>query len=94
MANDRVYAVCERCGATEALTKYYPSTGAYLAITERNNFGRFFDAHIDCSSEGGSNIDLGPGVLLSLIGETEFCSRGGLIGGELKLKPLNPLGRK
>ena len=94
MANDRVFIVCERCGAVEVLTKYYPSHGAHLEGDQPTKLTRFYADHIDCTP---TEQDLGPCVLFSIMGEDELFRRGGPIKMPTRgmtIPPLNPLSHK
>ena len=89
MANDRFWLVCDRCGETLWLGKYYPSTGSAFRIDAPGlEIEKFMEAHFACHKL--TDHDLDPhGLGFSFVNETQFCNRGGVIGGEsTKIEPL------
>ncbi len=89
MANDRIFVVCEWCGAHDMLGKYYPSNGADI---DGERLARFYRIHRCCHPRHGTrdlvgSTDLGPSLGLSLLTEMGFCAKGGTISSSAPVDP-------
>lgn len=73
MANDRLFLVCEHCGETLMLGKYYPSSGFYTTPGAAGAV-EFLDKHGDCiEPRKGELTD----VPFTIINEQQLADRSG-----------------
>ncbi len=86
MANDRAFIVCEKCLEVSFIAKHYPSC-PNVEPQEIEALVGFYTDHMErCYAHV---LDFGDGDLFSIMGEDEYCARGGIIQRS-PLPKLNP----